>query len=400
VVPPALAKQAAAYNAKNPGKQFRIGLLTGASTAPELDGALSEIDAVSIRMPYNGDPIARKRINAGTQDYTDVHLSHSGPQVEMGLYGKVDTAVVEVTAIREDGLLIPCSSVGNNQTYLDVADKVILEVNARHKMEFEGMHDIYATGLPPHRKPIPIVGPNDRIGEKYMRVDPKKVRRRAAGRSSMACVDLRRAVLLCAAFCQTRPFTDTSQPTHPILAAPPHAQVVAVVETNAPDRNNVFAPPDDDSNKIAGFILDFFASEVRAGRLPKDLLPLQSGVGNVANAVMAGLNNGPFKNLTAYTEVLQDGMLELLKSGTMKTASSTALSLSVPALAELEASMADMRNRIVLRPQEISNHPELVRRMGLIAMNAMIECDIYGNVRGGGRRRRRRRRRRAPERRW
>ena len=40
----------------------------------------------------------------------------------------------------------------------------------------------------------------------------------------------------------------------------------------------------------------------------------------------------------------------------------------------------DEFGRIVLRPQEVSNHPELIRRMGLIAMNAMIEADIYGNV--------------------
>jgi succinyl-CoA:acetate CoA-transferase len=38
------------------------------------------------------------------------------------------------------------------------------------------------------------------------------------------------------------------------------------------------------------------------------------------------------------------------------------------------------RDRIVLRPQEISNHPELIRRLGCIAMNGMIEADIYGNV--------------------
>ncbi|WP_341650171.1 hypothetical protein [Thauera humireducens] len=49
---------------------------------------------------------------------------------------------------------------------------------------------------------------------------------------------------------------------------------------------------------------------MKKGRLPADLLPLQSGMGNIANAVMAGLNEGPFENLTAYTEVLQDGMLE------------------------------------------------------------------------------------------
>ena len=74
--------------------------------------------------------------------------------------------------------------------------------------------------------------------------------------------------------------------------------------------NNVFTPPDDASERIAGFILDFFKSEVAKGRLPPNLLPLQSGVGNTANAVMAGLNKGPFTNLTAYTEVLQVRLID------------------------------------------------------------------------------------------
>jgi hypothetical protein len=38
------------------------------------------------------------------------------------------------------------------------------------------------------------------------------------------------------------------------------------------------------------------------------------------------------------------------------------------------------RERIILRPQEISNHPEVVRRLGCIAMNGMIETDIYSNI--------------------
>jgi succinyl-CoA:acetate CoA-transferase len=157
-------------------------------------------------------------------------------------------------------------------------------------------------------------------------------------------------------------------------------KVVAVVETDQPDRNSAFAAPDDNSNRIAGHIIDFLKQEVAAGRLPPNLLPLQSGVGNIANAVLMGLNSGPFENLTAYTEVLQDGMLDMLRSGKLTMASATALSFSPEALADFNANIDTYRERIVLRPQEMSNHPELIRRLGLIAMNAMIEADIYGNV--------------------
>jgi succinyl-CoA:acetate CoA-transferase len=42
--------------------------------------------------------------------------------------------------------------------------------------------------------------------------------------------------------------------------------------------------------------------------------------------------------------------------------------------------MASYRERIVLRPQEISNPPEIIQRLGVIAMKGMIEADMYGNV--------------------
>jgi len=328
-VPPALARHIERSN--QGGGTFRIGVWTGASTAPELDGALAKVGGIELRLPYQSDPTCRARINAGQMDYIDIHLSHVAQFVWFGFLGKLDVAVVEVAGITEDGRLIPSSSVGNNKTWLDQADKVILEVNSWQPAAFEGMHDVYyGTERPPHRKPIPMVHPGDRIGEPYLRVDP--------------------------------------------------AKVVAVVETALPDRNTTFAAPDDNSRRIAEHILEFLGHEVGKGRLPPELLPLQSGVGNIANAVLSGLNQGPFDTLTGYTEVLQDSMLEMLKSGKLVMASATALSLSQAGMREFLGNLDFYRQRIVLRPQEISNHPEVIRRLGIIAMNGMIEADIYGNV--------------------
>jgi len=328
-VPQALARRITAANLA--GERIRVSIWTGASTAPELDGALAAVDGIEMRLPYQSDPTTRQRINAGQMEYIDIHLSHVAQFVWSGFLGNLDVAVVEVAGILEDGRLIPSSSVGNNKTWLDQADKIILEVNAWQNPELEGMHDIYyGTALPPHRKPIPMVKPDDRIGEAYFRIDPDKV--------------------------------------------------IAVVETSQPDRNSAFTPPDAGSRLIAGHILEFFEHEVKKGRLPANLLPLQSGVGNVANAVMAGLEQGPFDNLTAYTEVLQDGMLDLLRSGRMRCASATAFSLSPDALTRLNSELHQFHDRIILRTQEISNHPEVIRRLGVIAMNGLIEADIYGNV--------------------
>lgn len=153
-VPEALAKRVA--SGRERGDPMKIGLWTGASTAPELDGALAEVEGIDLRLPYQSDPVSRAKINAGALDYTDIHLSHVAQQVWQGVLGELDVAVVEVSGITRDGRLIPSSSVGNNKTWLEQADRVILEVNSWQSEQLEGMHDIYyGTALPPHRKPIP-----------------------------------------------------------------------------------------------------------------------------------------------------------------------------------------------------------------------------------------------------
>lgn len=329
VVPMALAARMQAASAA--GRGFRVNVWTGASTAPELDGALAAVDGIEMRLPYQSDPVCRERINDGRMEYADVHLSHVAELVWEGFLGPLDVAVIEVTGIDEDGRLIPSSSVGNNKTWIDEADRVILEVNTWQDERLDGMHDVYyGTRLPPDRQPLMITRAGDRIGVPYFTCPPDKV--------------------------------------------------VAVVETDAPDRNSAFDPPDETSRLIAGHLLEFLEHEVRYGRLPERLLPLQSGVGNIANTVLLGLEEGPFENMTAYTEVVQDGMLALMASGRLQTVSATALSLSASGLDTFRINLDDYRDRLVLRPQEISNHPEVIRRLGCLAMNGMIEADIYGNI--------------------
>ena len=216
-------------------------------------------------MPYQSDPIMRKLINSGDMQYIDLHLSHVAQLVEYGFLGKLDLAIIEVTAILEDGRVVPSTSLGNNQTWIDCAEKVILEVNETQPMAIEGLHDVYyGLGLPPFRDPIPLISPSQRIGEPYLKI--------------------------------------------------PLEKVIAVVHTNVPDRSSAFKAPDENSKSIAGHIMEFLGWEVKKGRIPASLLPLQSGVGNIANAVLYGLGEGPFENLTAYTEVIQDGLINLMKS--------------------------------------------------------------------------------------
>ena len=328
-VPGALADRIAV--AHDRGEDFRIGLWSGASTAPEVDGRLAEVHGLDKRLPYNGDPTLRRLINSGEVDYVDAHLSHTAQQAWFGFYGPLDVAIVEVAAVLPNGLLVPGSSVGNNKAWLERAEKVVLEVNHWQPRDLEGFHDVYyGTALPPHRLPIQMTHPMQRIGDPYLRVDP--------------------------------------------------AKVVAVVETNAPDRNSPLSAPDDASRDMAGFLVDFLRHEVAAGRIPPSLLPLQSGVGNVANAVMEGLLTAEFTGMTAFTEVIQDGLLDLLDAGKLDAVSATSFGLSEDGARRFLADPGHYKGRILLRSQEISNHPELVRRLGVIAINGMIEADVYGNV--------------------
>lgn len=329
-VPPALATRI--KEAHDRGEEFMVRIFTGASTAPELDGVLADVNGISFRTPYQSDPGMRRAMNDGTSNYADIHLSHVAKLVDMGYLGPIDFAIVEASQITEDGKIVPSSSVGMSRTYLDRAKKIIIEVNSWQSEELYGMHDIYygIGQLPPNTPPIPITHTGDRIGDKAFTIDLDKV--------------------------------------------------VAVVETNAPDRNSPFKALDEDSKKIAGYLLDLFDYEVSHGRMPQNLFPLQSGVGNIANAVLAGLLDSKYENLTSYTEVVQDGMVNLIDAGKVTVASATSFSLSPDMAHHMNENAASYRDKIILRPQDVSNHPEVIRRLGVIACNGMIEADIYGNV--------------------
>jgi succinyl-CoA:acetate CoA-transferase len=328
LVPQALAEHILREHSK--GGKFRISVMTGASTSSELDGALAMVDGIELRMPYNSDPIAREKINYGKMEYFDFHLGAVAQYVKCGFFGEIDLAIIEVTGITEDGKLIPATSVGNNQVFIDAAREVILEVNNYHPLELEGMHDIYEPEMPPNVEPIMIMKASDRIGTPYLTCPPEKIK--------------------------------------------------AIVETNHPDRTTVFKEPDRDSKAISEHILDFLRHEVAKGRVPKNLLPLQSGVGNVANAVLYGLLDSEFEHMTVYTEVIQDGMLALIDAGKVDFASSTAFSVSPDVGEKFKKNIHAYKDKILLRPQSISNHVGVIKRLGVIAMNGCVEFDLYGNV--------------------
>jgi acetyl-CoA hydrolase len=328
-VPRALAERARELHAR--GEPFKIRVLTGASTGRDLDDALAEADAISWRAPYQSSKPLREQINRQQTQFVDMHLSHVPQTLSSGFFGKMDFAVIEATEITPDGRVYLTTSVGASPTFLQCADQVIIEINRFHSPRLREMHDILTLPPPPHRGPIPVFDPLMKIGWPYAGVDPRKV--------------------------------------------------AAVVRNEEPDDVAPFEAPSPAHTKIAQFVVDFLVGEMRAGRIPKEFLPFQSGVGNVANAVLAGLGEHPdIPSFTMYTEVFQDSCVELMERGRLVGASTTALTLSPERLERLYDNMDFFVPRIVLRPQEITNHPGVVRRLGLITMNTALEVDIYGHA--------------------
>lgn len=328
-VPAAIASHAREEHAKM--RRFKIRVLTGASSGHIIDDELAMAEAVSWRAPYQSGPILRKQINRQEVEYVDMHLSHLPQTVAEGFFGRIDFAVVEGTEITSDGRVYLTTSIGASPTYLHHAERVIIELNRHQSPRLREMADIFVMPPPPHRYPIHIYEPMTRIGLPYAMVDPQKV--------------------------------------------------IGIVETDEPDHVEALSAPDKITDHIAEHVVNFLLGEMHNGRIPKNLLPLQVGVGNVANGVLAALGDHPeIPPFNMYSEVFQDAMVDLMFDKKLLSASATSLTITSDNLKRIVDNIDFFAKRIVLRPQEISNHPGVIRRLGVIAMNTALEIDIYGNV--------------------
>jgi len=328
-VPSALACRAKALHAE--GKPFKIRVLTGASSGIAVDKELAEAEAVSWRAPYQGSPAARHMINHQEVEYLDMHLSAFPQFVDAGFFGEIDVAVIEATEITPDGRVYLATSIGASPTFLKCAKKVIIEINEYHSKRLREMADIVIVPAPPRRNPIPIYETMTRIGWPYATVNPDKV--------------------------------------------------VGIVKANQPDEVKAFSETSEISDQIAGHVVEFLVEELKLMSHSQRLYPFQAGVGNIGNAVIKALGESdaipPFY---MYTEVMQDAMVDLMAAKKLLGASACSLTISSQKLKEITANMDFFGSHIVLRPQEISNHPGIIRRLGVIAMNTAIEVDIYGNA--------------------
>lgn len=325
--PRALAERAKAEHAA--GRPFKIRVLAGASTGADIDERLAQADAIAWRAPYQSSPTLRKAVNEQRCEFLDMHLSHVGQMLEFGFFGELDVAVVEAVDVTADGRVFLSTSSGISPSVLKHAKKLIIELNEHHSARLSEMHDVKVLPCPPHRSPIPVHNPVDKIGTPFAYCDPNRI--------------------------------------------------IGVVRTDEPDGVAEARPSDETAERIASHIIEFLLNEMMAGRIPPEFLPLQAGVGNVANAVLGRLAAHPdIPRFEMYTEVLQDSQLGLLRDGKLIAASTSALALSDGLMGEMYRDMDFFAPRIVIRPTEISNNPGIIRRLGVIAVNTILEADIYG----------------------
>lgn len=329
VVPRSLAARARAEH--EAGRKFKVGVITGASTGDSLDGELARADAISWRTPYQSNQALRDSINKGRTRFFDMHLSQLPQYLRCGFLGALDWAVVEACDITADGQIVLTTSVGASPTFLSCAKRVLIELNRAHPPELCGFHDIYEPLDAPRRQPIPIMRPTDHIGTPTVRVDP--------------------------------------------------AKIAGVVESNLPDECVEFSAPDAVTQRIGLNTAEFLAAEIKAGRVPKEFLPLQSGVGNIANAVLGALGAHPaIPPFEMYSEVIQDSVIDLLRAERIRFVTGTSLTVGRDFLDGIYADLDFFRSRLLLRPQEITNNAEIVRRLGIVTVNTAIEVDLFGNV--------------------
>ena len=311
-------------------EDFKVNVFTGASMGSDIDKLFAEAGIINKRLPFQADPTMRRKINEGSHLFVDQHLSHTAELLRADVIESIDYAILEAISVTDDGLIIPTTSIGNSLAFAESAENIIIEINLAQTESLAGVHDLYSPAQQGERNPIPLTKVDDRIGEKGIPVNWKKVK--------------------------------------------------GIVFTEQYDSPSTIVAPDEETKIMAGHLLDFLRKEIEAGRLTEKLAPLQSGIGSVANAVLHGMIDSEFENLEVYSEVLQDAVFDLIDAGKVDVASCCSITLSEEKMKQVFGNFETYRDKIIMRPQEMSNHPEIIRRLGLISINTALELDIYGNV--------------------
>jgi acetyl-CoA hydrolase len=317
------------------GLQGKLGftILSGASIGLDIDDRWASLRMIKRRFPFQLTKVLNKQVNAGEVQYGDQHLSRYAQEIANGFYtlnndGKIDIAVVEASAITEDGGIVPTLSGGALPEILSRADKLIVEINTTLP-SFEGLHDFVPVHNPPHNQPLLLTSVEQRIGTTYVPCDPSKI--------------------------------------------------VAIIESDKKPMGRDIPAPNEASLAIGAPLVEFLKHEVKMGRLTEELLPLQFGGGHISNAVFHGLAK-EFSGFKIWTEVITDGFLDAIDQGKVDAITCTGLCFTNAGMDRVFSDFERYSKNITIRQASVSNGAEAVRRLGVICINTPAEIDIYAHV--------------------
>lgn len=312
-------------------EKFQIHLWTSGPIPDEVDGTLTSKGLLSRRLGQQSSYFLRKAINQGKISFIDLPSGHFSRKIRGKEMRGPDIAVIEAMALTEEGFIVPTTSVIDGPSHVEKAQQVIVELNYDYPSLLEGIHDIYVPELPPHRKPIPIAHTMDRIGVPHIPLDLRKIS--------------------------------------------------FIIESNGIEVLKDVSPPlDRDSLEVGRQVVAFLKEEVRKGVLSPTLLPLELGLGSMAEAVMAELLRSDLGPLEVYTAVIGDGILDLMDARKVQGMSVSGLYFSRKGFERFWKDLKRYKERILLRPVEIADCPEVILRLGVIAINGALEADIYGHI--------------------
>lgn len=304
--------------------------LITSSLPEELEGWLAGSGALKRRLGSVGNTILRKSINSGKVLCNDARAETLSGMIRSNSLCKIDYAIVDAVAITEEGFVVPSHTPVDIGSLMEAADHVIVEIDGSLPLEVEGLYDHYLPELQPYIKEIPLYKTDQRIGTPYIPIPKDKIKG--------------------------------------IVISDPESKVSAPA---------VF---DERSERLAGHLVKFLKNEVKEGRLPPNLFPIEIGLGSIADGIMKSFVHQEFENLSVFSAVVGDGVLDLIESGKCISATGCALLVSDDGWEKFCGNIKKFKDVIILRPVEIVDHPETVRRLRVIAINGAIEVDIYGHT--------------------
>lgn len=328
---PKVVPRAMSEYVERTGEKFDVVVYGAGTVGVDLEEHLSRI-GIRRRFPIGASAeVTRKLVNSREFEAYDMWLTEYSrwlrDDVLTRRFSGIDIAIVEATGVTEEGLVLG-TSVDASPVFIEKARGVIVELSLV-KPYMLGLHDIY---VPKINEVIPVRSVLDRIGDRVVKI--------------------------------------------------PKSKVMAVVPSTIDDQRGAYSPGGDIDRRVVENIVDFLSKEASEDpNLRTDYVTLQPAAGPIASLLADRIHEIGF-SLSIWGEIASVRWLKTL-SGNVKAISGSAI-YTLPGderlREEFYENIDEFKDRVVLRPQAISNSPEIISRFYHINVQQAIEVDVYGQV--------------------